>query len=74
MMRTARLLCLFALVSVAPPLFGQAAEASVRELTLFHHDPEHDDGQVDALLAMARAAAPAGLTVGAAREGWTVTL
>lgn len=51
-----------------------AAEASVRELTLFHHDPEHDDGQVDALLAMARAAAPEGLTVSAAREGWTVTL
>jgi phosphoribosyl 1,2-cyclic phosphodiesterase len=51
-----------------------AAEASVRELALFHHDPAHDDGQIDALLAMAQAAAPEGLTVSAAREGWTVTL
>jgi len=51
-----------------------AAEASVRELALFHHDPDHDDGQIDALIAMARAAAPEGLTVSAAREGWTVTL
>jgi phosphoribosyl 1,2-cyclic phosphodiesterase len=51
-----------------------AAEASVGELALFHHDPGHDDGQVDALLAMARAKAPEGLTVSAACEGWTVTL
>jgi len=43
-------------------------------LALFHHDPDHDDGQIDALIAMARAAAPEGLTVSAAREGWTVTL
>jgi len=53
---------------------GLAAEASVKQLALFHHDPGHDDGQIDALLAMARDAAPAGLTVDAAREGWTVTL
>jgi phosphoribosyl 1,2-cyclic phosphodiesterase len=51
-----------------------AAEARVRQLALFHHDPEHDDGDVDGLLAMARAAAPVGITVNAAHEGWTVTL
>jgi ribonuclease BN (tRNA processing enzyme) len=51
-----------------------AREAGVEHLALFHHDPDHDDGQVDGLLAMARAAAPAGLTVSAAREGWTVSL
>jgi len=33
MIRTARLLCLLALVSVAPPLFGQAAEPTVIVLT-----------------------------------------
>ena len=51
-----------------------AREAGVDHLALFHHDPDHDDAQVDGLLAMARAAAPAGLAVSAAREGWTVTL
>jgi phosphoribosyl 1,2-cyclic phosphodiesterase len=51
-----------------------AAAGSVKHLALFHHDPDHDDGQVDDLLAMARAAAPTGVTVDAAHEGWTVTL
>ncbi|TFG50361.1 MAG: MBL fold metallo-hydrolase [Gemmatimonadales bacterium] len=51
-----------------------AADAGVKQLALFHHDPEHDDGHVDGLLAMARAAAPDGVTVNAAHEGWTVTL
>ena len=51
-----------------------AREAGVDQLALFHHDPDHDDAQVDGVLAMARAAAPAGLTVSAAREGWTETL
>lgn len=51
-----------------------AGEAGVDQLALFHHDPDHDDAQVDGLLAMARAAAPAGMTVSAAHEGWTVTL
>lgn len=51
-----------------------AGEAGVDHLALFHHDPDHDDAQVDGVLAMARAAAPAALTVSAAREGWTETL
>jgi phosphoribosyl 1,2-cyclic phosphodiesterase len=51
-----------------------ARDGGVEHLVLFHHDPDHDDRQVDGLLAAAKAAAPAGLTVSAAREGWTVTL
>jgi len=51
-----------------------AKDGGVQQLVLFHHDPDHDDGQIDGLLTIARAAAPAGLTVSAAREGWTVTL
>jgi ribonuclease BN (tRNA processing enzyme) len=51
-----------------------AAAADVAHLVLFHHDPDHDDGQIDQLLAAARDAAPAGLAVSAAREGWTVML
>lgn len=47
--------------------------AGVRALALFHHDPDHDDAQVDALLEMARTAAP-GLALSAAAEGTTVTL
>ncbi len=51
-----------------------AAAAGVGHVVLFHHDPDHEDGQIDGLLAMALATAPAGLTVSAAREGWTVTI
>jgi phosphoribosyl 1,2-cyclic phosphodiesterase len=51
-----------------------AEDAGVKHLVLFHHDPDHDDSQVDGLLAVAQGAAPAGLTVSAAREGSTVTL
>jgi ribonuclease BN (tRNA processing enzyme) len=51
-----------------------AAAADVGHVVLFHHDPDHEDSQVDGMLALARAAAPAGLTVSAAHEGWTVTL
>ncbi len=32
-----------------------AEEAGVRQLAMFHHDPDHDDRTVDALLAKARA-------------------
>jgi phosphoribosyl 1,2-cyclic phosphodiesterase len=42
-------------------------------LVLFHHDPEHDDEAVDALLAEARAARRTGST-DAAREGMTIEL
>lgn len=34
-----------------------AAEANVRRLVMFHHEPEHDDTVMDGLLADARAAA-----------------
>ena len=58
--------------STALEAVALAADARVARLALFHHDPDHDDPQVDALLAMARGAAPHGLTVDAARDGWTV--
>ncbi len=51
-----------------------AASAGVPRLALFHHEPDHDDGQLDELVGTARAAAPPGLTVTAAHEGWTVNL
>ena len=54
-----------------------AAEAGCRRLLLFHHEPEHDDAAMDALLVEARAyaagAAP-GLVVDAAAEGLTIAL
>jgi phosphoribosyl 1,2-cyclic phosphodiesterase len=53
-----------------------AAEAGAKRLALFHHDPSHDDDDVDRLLAEAR-----GIAVGtsvveviAAAEGTTVAL
>jgi ribonuclease BN (tRNA processing enzyme) len=60
--------------STATEAVALAASGGVSQLALFHHDPEHDDSQLDGLLAVARVAAPAGLTVDAARDGWTVTL
>lgn len=51
-----------------------ARDTQSRRLALFHHEPDHDDGQIDALLAVARASAPRTLAVDAAAEGWTVTL
>ena len=49
-----------------------AIDAKVRRLVLFHHDPNHDDSEIDAMLAQARALAEksgADLKVDAAREG-----
>ena len=54
-----------------------AWEAGVRRLVLFHHEPEHDDGAVDALVIGARSFAAArapGLVVEAAMEGMSLTL
>jgi phosphoribosyl 1,2-cyclic phosphodiesterase len=54
-----------------------AREAGCRRLVLFHHEPEHDDGDIDALLVGARSYAAGrspGLTVDAAMEGMTLTL
>jgi hypothetical protein len=44
---------------------------------LFHHEPEHDDGDIDAMLETARAYAKSvapGLTIIAAAEGTTLPL
>lgn len=51
--------------------FADLARAA--RLVLFHHDPEHHDEVVDALLAEARAARRMGST-DAAREGMTIEL
>src|SRR5207245_6238314 len=54
-----------------------AGDAGVKRLVLFHHEPEHGDEAIDALVAAARRQAlTQGLPaeVGAAREGMTVTL
>jgi phosphoribosyl 1,2-cyclic phosphodiesterase len=54
-----------------------AHEARCRRLVLFHHEPEHDDSAVDALLIGARSFAAAhapGLVVDAAKEGMALSL
>ncbi len=58
-----------------PESVDLAIAANARELVLFHHDPLHHDGQIDAMLAMARQrAAGTRLTIRAAREGETIDL
>jgi len=52
-----------------------AAEAGVRRLALFHHDPTHGDDLIDCLLAQARLAAGNRVEeIVAAAEGLTVVL
>lgn len=52
-----------------------AAEAGVRRLALFHHDPSHDDATVDCILAGAKELAAGRLDeVVAAAEGLTISL
>jgi phosphoribosyl 1,2-cyclic phosphodiesterase len=53
-----------------------AAEAGVRRLALFHHDPSHTDKEIDRMLSRARRlAAQYRLDdVTAASEGWTIDL
>lgn len=54
-----------------------AAEARVRRLILFHHDPDRDDQQMDRLLSDARSLARAlgvDLVVDAAREGQSLEI
>jgi phosphoribosyl 1,2-cyclic phosphodiesterase len=48
-----------------------ATAAGVKRLALFHHDPGHDDREIDRLTEQARGLFP---NVSAAREGLTVTL
>jgi ribonuclease BN (tRNA processing enzyme) len=54
---------------------GDAVElarmAKVKQLVTFHHDPDHDDAKLDAMLAEARAMAGADLDVLPGREGAT---
>ena len=45
-----------------------AAEAGVALLVLFHHEPDHDDEQMELILERARKLAPKGLTVTAALD------
>jgi phosphoribosyl 1,2-cyclic phosphodiesterase len=52
-----------------------AAEAGVRRLALFHHDPSHDDVFIDCLVERARLMAGARIDeVLAASEGLTIVL
>jgi phosphoribosyl 1,2-cyclic phosphodiesterase len=52
-----------------------AAEANARQLALFHHDPSHQDEQLDELVAAAATSdAARDVRVFGAREGTTITL
>jgi phosphoribosyl 1,2-cyclic phosphodiesterase len=54
-----------------------AMEAGVKRLVLFHHDPDHDDRKIDALVKYARqlaAKARSKLKIDAAREGMEIRL
>lgn len=54
-----------------------ALQAGVKQLSLFHHDPDHDDKRIDGLVKHARqlvAKRRAKLRVDAAREGMTIDL
>jgi len=54
-----------------------AMKANVKQLFLFHHDPDHDDAKIDAMLAHARelvARQKSSLQVEAATEGRVVEL
>ena len=55
-----------------------AMKAEVKKLFLFHHDPDHDDAKIDAMLKHAPGTGgqlPSGtLHIEAAREGATYTL
>ena len=51
-----------------------ALQAGVKHLSLFHHDPDHDDKRIDGLVRHARrlvAKRRAKMKVDAAREGMT---
>ena len=54
-----------------------ALEAGIKHLSLFHHDPDHSDKQIDSLVKHARrlvAKQKGKLKVDAAREGMTINL
>jgi ribonuclease BN (tRNA processing enzyme) len=54
-----------------------ALRAGVKQLVLFHHDPNHDDQTIDTFVRQARAQVKrlrGKLKVDAAREGLTIEL
>ncbi len=54
-----------------------ALQARVRQLFLFHHDPDHDDAQIDQMVEAAQrlvASQRGAVRVEAAREGLRVEL
>ena len=51
-----------------------ATRAGVKQLFLFHHDPQHDDERISRMLAHARQLVGNGTLVEAAREGLEVVL
>jgi phosphoribosyl 1,2-cyclic phosphodiesterase len=53
---------------------GLAAMAGARKLVTFHHDPAHDDAELDAMVADAQRLAPPALEVLPGREGATFRL
>jgi phosphoribosyl 1,2-cyclic phosphodiesterase len=53
---------------------GLAAMTGAKRLVTFHHDPAHDDRELDAMVDDARANAPQGLEVLPGREGATYRL
>ena len=57
-----------------PESVDLAVAASARQLVLYHHDPSHHDGQIEAMLAMARQRAGGGLAITAAQEGESIVL
>jgi phosphoribosyl 1,2-cyclic phosphodiesterase len=48
-----------------------ARECNVKQLVLFHHDPNHDDAMISGILENARSCFPRTI---AARESWTATV
>jgi phosphoribosyl 1,2-cyclic phosphodiesterase len=54
---------------------SMAVQAGVRRLSLFHHDPTHDDRQIDAMVLRARElSTKSGLLVEGAAENQTIVL
>jgi phosphoribosyl 1,2-cyclic phosphodiesterase len=54
-----------------------AVEAGAKRLYLFHHDPDHDDAKITAMVEHARALAAklgSSIQIDAAREGLVVQL
>jgi ribonuclease BN (tRNA processing enzyme) len=50
---------------------GLARSAGAKQLVTFHHDPAHDDDELDAMLAEARSLADGTLDVQPGTEGST---